>query len=76
LNPLGLKASLDDPAGGRALLQRSVELATQAGDDWCRIDASNCLAVSVPVSSSTASAAEQAGGAGQRDLEFGDPQGA
>lgn len=45
LNTLGLKASLGDPAGGRALLQRSVELATQAGDDWCRIDATNCLAI-------------------------------
>jgi predicted ATPase/DNA-binding CsgD family transcriptional regulator len=45
LNTLGLKASLGDPTGGRPLLQRSVELATQAGDDWCRIDAANCLAI-------------------------------
>jgi predicted ATPase/DNA-binding CsgD family transcriptional regulator len=45
LNTLGLKASLGDPAGGRPLLQRSVELATQAADDWCRLDASHCLAI-------------------------------
>jgi hypothetical protein len=45
LNTLGLRASLGDPAGGRPLLQRSVELATQAGDDWCRVDASSCLAI-------------------------------
>jgi len=45
LNTLGLRASLGDPAGGRPLLQRSVELATQADDDWCRVDASSCLAI-------------------------------
>jgi hypothetical protein len=45
LKTLGLKASLGDPAGGRVLLQRSVELATQSDDDWCRIDAANCLAI-------------------------------
>jgi predicted ATPase/class 3 adenylate cyclase/DNA-binding CsgD family transcriptional regulator len=45
LNTLGLKASLGDPVGGRSLLQRSVELATQAGDDWCRVDATHCLAI-------------------------------
>jgi tetratricopeptide (TPR) repeat protein len=39
-------AILGDPAGGRALLERSVELATQAGDDWCRIEASQILAIS------------------------------
>jgi len=31
--------SLRDPASGRPLAQRSVELATQAGDDWGRIHA-------------------------------------
>jgi tetratricopeptide (TPR) repeat protein len=37
--------SIGDPAGGRPLLERSVLLATQAGDDWCRIDASQILAI-------------------------------
>jgi hypothetical protein len=37
--------SIGDPAGGRPLLERSVGLATQAGDDWCRIDAAQCLAL-------------------------------
>ncbi|MGH3693701.1 MAG: LuxR C-terminal-related transcriptional regulator, partial [Pseudonocardiaceae bacterium] len=41
---LGLMVSIGDPAGGRALLERSVELATQAGDDWCRINSAQCLA--------------------------------
>jgi hypothetical protein len=40
LDTLGLMVSIGDPAGGRALLERSVQLATQAGDDWCHIDAS------------------------------------
>ncbi|MGH3695362.1 MAG: LuxR C-terminal-related transcriptional regulator, partial [Pseudonocardiaceae bacterium] len=43
---LGRKVSLRDPAGGRALLERSVELATRAGDDWCRISAAQMLAFS------------------------------
>jgi predicted ATPase/class 3 adenylate cyclase len=42
---LGLMASFDDPAGGRALLERSVARATQAGDDWCRICAAQILAI-------------------------------
>ncbi|MGH3875295.1 MAG: ATP-binding protein [Pseudonocardiaceae bacterium] len=42
---LGLMVSLGDPTGGRALLERSVALATQAGDDWCRINAAQGLAV-------------------------------
>jgi predicted ATPase/class 3 adenylate cyclase len=42
---LGLMASLSDPAGGRPLLERSVQLATQAGDDWCRAGASWILAM-------------------------------
>jgi predicted ATPase/DNA-binding CsgD family transcriptional regulator len=46
LNTLGLKASLGDPASGRPLLERSLKLATQAGDDWCRIDAAQGLAIS------------------------------
>jgi len=45
LGTLGLMASSGDPAGGRVLLERSVELATQAGDDWCRIDASQILVI-------------------------------
>ncbi len=45
LDTLGLMTSISDPAGGRALLERSVQLATQAGDDWCRIDASQILAL-------------------------------
>jgi predicted ATPase/class 3 adenylate cyclase len=42
---LGLMASFGDPAGGRVLLERSVELATQAGDDWWRASASRILAM-------------------------------
>ncbi|MGH3765934.1 MAG: LuxR C-terminal-related transcriptional regulator [Pseudonocardiaceae bacterium] len=45
LNTLGMMVSYRDPAGGRPLLQRSVQLATQAGDDWCHIDASLRLAI-------------------------------
>jgi predicted ATPase/DNA-binding CsgD family transcriptional regulator len=45
LDVLGLMVSIGDPAGGRALLQRSLELATQAGDDWCRTSASQTLAI-------------------------------
>ncbi len=41
---LGLMVSLGDPAGGRPLLERSVQLATQAGDDWCRTTAAQILA--------------------------------
>jgi DNA-binding CsgD family transcriptional regulator len=37
--------SIGDPAGGRPLLEQSVQLATQAGDDWCGIDAAQCLAL-------------------------------
>jgi predicted ATPase/class 3 adenylate cyclase len=42
---LGLMASFDDPAGGRILLERSVALATQSRDDWCRIGAAQILAL-------------------------------
>jgi predicted ATPase/class 3 adenylate cyclase len=42
---LGLMASFVDPAGGRVLLERSVELATQSSDDWCRICAAQILAI-------------------------------
>jgi hypothetical protein len=45
LNTLGLMVSIGDPAGARPLLERSVELASQAGDDWCCIDSSQCLAL-------------------------------
>ncbi len=37
-------ASYPDPTGSRFLLQRSVQLATQAGDGWCEITAAQCLA--------------------------------
>jgi predicted ATPase/class 3 adenylate cyclase/DNA-binding CsgD family transcriptional regulator len=43
---LGLIASLGDPAGARPLLERSVELAIQAGDDWCQTTAAQNLACS------------------------------
>jgi DNA-binding CsgD family transcriptional regulator len=42
---LGLMTSFRDPAGGRPLLERSVQLATQAGDDWCRASTSQILAI-------------------------------
>lgn len=45
LHTLGLMTSLGDPAGGRSLLEQSVQLATDAVDDWCRIDAAQCLAL-------------------------------
>ncbi|MFZ0877519.1 MAG: LuxR C-terminal-related transcriptional regulator [Pseudonocardiaceae bacterium] len=45
LDILGLVVSIGDPAGGRALLQRSLERATQAGDEWCRTSASQTLAI-------------------------------
>ncbi len=41
---LGLMVGFADPAAARKLLERSVELATQADDDWCRIDALQLLA--------------------------------
>ncbi len=44
LDTLGVMTSLGDPTEGRRLLERSVRLATRAGDDWCRIDASHALA--------------------------------
>jgi predicted ATPase/DNA-binding CsgD family transcriptional regulator len=44
-NTLGFMASFGDPAGGRPLLERSVQLATQAGDDWCRINAAQALSM-------------------------------
>ncbi|MGH3918774.1 MAG: LuxR C-terminal-related transcriptional regulator [Pseudonocardiaceae bacterium] len=42
---LGLMACFSDPAGARPLLERSVQLATQAGDDWCRASAAQVLAL-------------------------------
>jgi predicted ATPase/DNA-binding CsgD family transcriptional regulator len=46
LNILGRSVSIGgDPASGRVLLQRSAQLATLAGDDWCRISASQALAI-------------------------------
>jgi len=44
LRTLGFAISHRDPASGRPLLQRTIELATQAGDDWCRIHAGLLLA--------------------------------
>ncbi|HKR52639.1 MAG TPA: AAA family ATPase, partial [Pseudonocardiaceae bacterium] len=43
---LGLIASFGDPVGGRPLLERSVALATQVGDDWCRVSTLLGVAVS------------------------------
>jgi predicted ATPase/DNA-binding CsgD family transcriptional regulator len=45
LNTLGLTLIFADPARGRALLECGVQLATQAGDHWCRASASQALAV-------------------------------
>ncbi len=42
---LGLMASFGNPARGRPLLERSVQLATQAGDDWCQVSALQILAI-------------------------------
>ncbi|MBV8992294.1 MAG: adenylate/guanylate cyclase domain-containing protein [Pseudonocardiales bacterium] len=44
LRNLGFAISFGDPARGRPLLQRSIELATQAGDNWCRVQATQLLA--------------------------------
>jgi tetratricopeptide (TPR) repeat protein len=44
LNTLGFLASLDKPASGRPHLQRSAELAAQAGDHWGHINSLQCLA--------------------------------
>ncbi|HKR49690.1 MAG TPA: NB-ARC domain-containing protein [Pseudonocardiaceae bacterium] len=44
LYTLGFAILLGDPARGRPLLQRSIELATQAGDTWCRVQAAQLLA--------------------------------
>jgi predicted ATPase/class 3 adenylate cyclase len=43
LNTLGFMASFGDPAGGRPLLERSLQLATQTGDNLCRISAAQIL---------------------------------
>ncbi len=45
LNVLGRSVSLRDPVSGRPLLQRSSQLATLAGDEWCWISASQTLAI-------------------------------
>ena len=45
LNALGLMVARTDPRRGRELLTRAVELAAQVGDDWCGIDALQCVAV-------------------------------
>ncbi|MBV8995250.1 MAG: hypothetical protein JO287_16485 [Pseudonocardiales bacterium] len=45
LNILGRSVAFRDPTRGRPLLQRSAQLATQAGDDWCRISALQTLAL-------------------------------
>ncbi|MGH3898277.1 MAG: ATP-binding protein [Pseudonocardiaceae bacterium] len=42
---LGQITSIGDPAGGRPLLERSMELATQSGDDWCWTSAAQMLAI-------------------------------
>ncbi len=45
LDSLGVMVGLRDPASGRPLLERSLQVATQAGDDWCRTSASQMLAL-------------------------------
>ena len=45
LNILGRGAAFGDPIKGRQLLERSSELATAAGDDWCRVSAMQTLAI-------------------------------
>jgi predicted ATPase/class 3 adenylate cyclase/DNA-binding CsgD family transcriptional regulator len=41
---LGLMTAFGDPGAARKLLDRSAALATEAGDEWCRIDALQLLA--------------------------------
>ncbi|MGH3977075.1 MAG: hypothetical protein ACRDS9_27735, partial [Pseudonocardiaceae bacterium] len=46
LNILGRSVGIGgDLASGRSLLEQSVQLATLAGDDWCRTSASQTLAI-------------------------------
>jgi len=45
LDTLGLMVALGDPSAGRRMLSRAVELAGLVGDDWCGIDALQCVAV-------------------------------
>ena len=45
LNTLGFMSGSRDPAGGRPMLQRSIELATLSGDDWCLISSSQILGI-------------------------------
>lgn len=45
LTVLWYTASFHDPARGRPPLQRSIQLATQAGDNWIRIHAAQMLAL-------------------------------
>jgi predicted ATPase/class 3 adenylate cyclase len=45
LDSLGHMVMYSDPAGGRSLLEQSIGLATAVGDDWCRIDAAQGLAI-------------------------------
>ncbi|HEX6402611.1 MAG TPA: adenylate/guanylate cyclase domain-containing protein [Pseudonocardiaceae bacterium] len=45
LNTLGFMISTRDPARGRPMLQRSVELATRTGDDWCLVSSSQVLGI-------------------------------
>ena len=47
LNSLGLMVALGDPRAGRQLLARAAALAAQVGDDWCHIDAQQCVAVAL-----------------------------
>ncbi|MGH3811666.1 MAG: LuxR C-terminal-related transcriptional regulator [Pseudonocardiaceae bacterium] len=45
LDTLGGMISHSDPASARPLLERSLQLATQAGDDWCRTATAQTLAI-------------------------------
>jgi DNA-binding CsgD family transcriptional regulator len=40
---LGAIVGVVEPAGGQTLLERCVELALQAGDEWCRVEALGLL---------------------------------
>ncbi|HEX2052737.1 MAG TPA: LuxR C-terminal-related transcriptional regulator [Actinomycetota bacterium] len=45
LNTLGRALSFRDPGAGRSLLERSLENANAAGDNWCRVSTTQALAI-------------------------------
>lgn len=46
LDVLGTIQIFPDPVGSRPILERSIALARKAGDDWCRVDATQILGYS------------------------------